>query len=78
MQEAVQNEELKLEFKLWCITCLARENVSKSELAKRIGAPLSRISETINGTGQCKKYIPLIIREIGSEEELKKYEELYI
>lgn len=72
-----QSEVLKQEFKTWSTLCLLHKNMSKSELAQIMGVPVSRVSEAINGTGQCKKYIKQIIVELGNEKDLKKYMELY-
>jgi len=76
MEKVTISDKKKREFKLWCNALLDRADMSKKELAKLIDAPLPRVSEAINGKGECKKYIPMIIRALGSEEDIERFSEL--
>lgn len=72
-----QKEMLKQEFKTWVTVLLVHKNISKKELAEHIGVPFPRVSEAINGTGKCTKYIKQIVMELGNENDLQRFKELY-
>lgn len=72
-----KQELLKQEFKTWVSIQLLQKNISKKEFAESMKIPFPRVSEAINGTGQCLKYIKQIIIELGTEKDLQRFKELY-
>ena len=69
MEKDNEREKKRLEFKIWASARLIEKGMTKVALAKELGIPVSRVSEAINGTGNCKKYILLILWYFGGDVE---------
>lgn len=64
-----ERKKKQLEFKMWATVKLMQHGLTRAALAEKLGVPASRISEAINGTGFCVKYIPKIIEFFDGNEE---------
>jgi len=74
-ERKIKRSEFRKEFRIWANTQLIHKCITKAHMAKELGVPLPRICEAINGKGGCVKYIPMILRYLGGDEE--RYLELY-
>lgn len=70
-------EVLKREYIAWAKSQLIQLDISQKELADKMGIRRERLSEAVNASGKCKKYIQLFIETVGTEKELDKYRRLY-
>lgn len=64
-----EKKKKKLEFRIWASSQLMQQGKTRVAIAKELNIPVSRVCEAINGTGGCVKYIPMIIRHLGGNEE---------
>lgn len=73
-----RRKKFRGEFRLWANTQLLHKGITKAHVARELGIPLSRVCETIGGTGGCVKYIPMIMKYLGENEgKYLEYLELY-
>lgn len=73
-----QRKKFRDEFRLWANTQLFQKGITKAHMARELEIPRSRVSEAIGGTGDCVKYIPMIIEYLGEDEgKYLEYLEIY-